>query len=218
LGLPKVVAFGVLPGHWFCRIFEAALDRNGVRAMLLRLLFGNESVQSFTVHEAPSPAAARIARAEALVFVKDGFTWPAFLGAPVWLASEGMWIWLAGYVASVLATVGLVALFDLPLPFLGLALLALHLLVGFEADDLKRGALEADGFTTLGAVTGKGALECERRFFDIWLGGAAQGGDVAPSAGVDAGRSASASTGFIKSTPSSSRPRIIGDLLGLGRR
>jgi hypothetical protein len=51
----------------------------------------------------------------------------------------------------------------------GLAVLALNLLIGFEADTLRRWTLARRGWRTLGAVSGKTAAECERRFFDAWL-------------------------------------------------
>ena len=175
--------------------------------MLFRLLFGLDRVQSYTVHEGPHAPAERAARAEALVFVKDGFTVPAFAGAPVWLASHRMWWPLAGYVGLLALVGGLVYAFDLSEIYLLLALLGLHLLIGFEADALKRQALDADGYATLGAVTGKGALECERRFFDIWLPGV---GHAAPtSTGAPARATAPIAA--------AQRHRIIGDLMGLGR-
>ncbi len=179
--------------------------------MLLRLLFGMDRVQSYTVHEGAAPPAGRIARAEALVFVKDGFTPAAFFGAPFWLAANQMWVWLAGYVAALAAAIGLVLVLELQLPFLALALVALHLLIGFEADDLKRGALEGQGFATLGAVTGKGALDCERRFLDIWLGGAQSDAGMAGQATAPA---AMASAMAFAKPAAPLRPRVIGDLLG----
>ena len=53
--------------------------------------------------------------------------------------------------------------------WVGLAGLALNLMIGFEADTLRRWALERRGWRTLGSVTGKTAAECERRFFESWL-------------------------------------------------
>ena len=47
--------------------------------------------------------------------------------------------------------------------------MALNLLIGLEADTLRRWALERRGWRTLGSVTGKTAAECERRFFETWL-------------------------------------------------
>jgi hypothetical protein len=53
--------------------------------------------------------------------------------------------------------------------WLGLAAVAINILIGFEADTLRRWAMGRRGWRTLGAVTGKNADECERRFFEAWL-------------------------------------------------
>jgi hypothetical protein len=124
---------------------------------------------TFTVHEPPSPPADRSDRAESLVFVKDGFGWAAALFAPIWLLVHRLWWPLLGYVVLI----GLFEAFRLALPLLGswitLAGVALHLLIGFEADTLRRWALARRGWRVLGAVTGKTAAECERRFYEAWL-------------------------------------------------
>ena len=126
-------------------------------------------MRTYTIHERPDPAADRIDRAEALVFVKDGFSWAAALFAPLWLIVHRLWWPLLGYVVVSGA-------FQLPQLFLtvdqrwlGLATVALHVLIGFEADSLRRWGLERRGWHSVGTVSGKTAAECERRFFDTWL-------------------------------------------------
>jgi hypothetical protein len=109
-----------------------------------------------TVHEPPDTPSDRIDRAEGLVFVKDGFSWMAALFTPIWLIVYRLWWPLLGYVV---ASVSLGSL----------ATLAVHLLIGFEADTLRRWSLGRRGWRTLGTVTGRTAEECERRFFDNWL-------------------------------------------------
>ena len=97
---------------------------------------------TFTVHEPPNPPVDAVDRAESLVFIKDGFSWAAALFAPIWLIAHRLWWALLGFV----------------------------LLSGsFEADPLRRWALERRGWRMLGTVTGKTAAECERRFFETWL-------------------------------------------------
>jgi hypothetical protein len=139
---------------------------------------------SYTVHEPPDAPPDRIDRAEGLVFVKDGFSWTAALFAPVWLIVHRLWLPLLGYV---LLSVLILWLDSLVVPDITtLAMLALYLLIGFEADALRRWGLGRRGWSTIGTVTGRTADECERRFFDMWLpgqpivatpsGGAASGG------------------------------------------
>jgi Protein of unknown function (DUF2628) len=139
--------------------------------MLLRLLFGSDRLQSYTVHESNPPHVDRVDRADALVFVKDGFSIQAALFAPLWLAGKQLWLALLGYIAVVLAAGVVWSFFGWSPPTFALALLALHLVIGFENDTFQRHQLDSRGWQTLGAVTGKDALDCERRFFDVWLPG-----------------------------------------------
>lgn len=124
---------------------------------------------TFTVHEPPNPPADRVDRAERLVFVKDGFTWLAALFAPIWLLVHRLWWPLLGYVllSAGLQALGYFAVLDPR--WTGLASLALNLLVGFEADTLRRWGLQRRGWNALGTVMGRTTLESERRFFDAWL-------------------------------------------------
>jgi hypothetical protein len=122
-----------------------------------------------TVHEAPNPPADRIDRAEGLAFVRDGFSWSAALFAPIWLLAHRLWWPLLAY----LITGGLIQLLAqsdiVEAGWLTLAWAALNLLVGLEADTLRRWSLGRRGWTTLGSVSGRTAEDCERRFFDMWL-------------------------------------------------
>ena len=126
-------------------------------------------MRTYTIHERPDPAADRIDRAEALVFVKDGFSWPAALFAPIWLIVHRLWWPLLGYILVSIALQVPQQLFDVDQRWLGLAGLAVNLLIGFESDTLRRWGLERRGWHTVGMVSGKTAVECERRFFDAWL-------------------------------------------------
>ena len=137
--------------------------------MLPYLLMGRERSLSCTVHEPPTKPADRIARAEQMQFVRDGFSWRAFFLAPAWFADCKIWLGLAGYLGVVVLLTSAWWLFDLPWQILALLILALHALVGSEADELARAQLAARGWTTVGHVTGSSALDCERRFFDSWL-------------------------------------------------
>jgi hypothetical protein len=125
-------------------------------------------VAVYTVHEPPGPRAERIERAEDLVFVRDGFSWAAALFAPIWLLVHRLWLAFFAYVVTV-AVLG-IALAALDAEhWTGWALLAVHLLVGFEADTLRRRKLERRGWRLVGTVTGPSLVDCERRFFEGWL-------------------------------------------------
>lgn len=123
----------------------------------------------FTVHEPPTPPADRIDRAEAMVFLKDGFTWSAFLLGPIWLLANRLWLATLGFF--IVAAVGyfLLDTAGVSETLFGPFLFALNLIVGFEAHWLKTAKLETNGWATLGSVTGNGLADCERRFFEGWL-------------------------------------------------
>jgi hypothetical protein len=124
---------------------------------------------TFTVHQPPDPPADRIDRAERLAFVRDGFSWSAALFTPIWLLAHRLWWPFVGYLAAETA-IAMLAQSDLVHPgWATLAGLALGLLVGFEANTLRRWSLDRRGWSTIGAVSGRNAEDCERRWFDMWL-------------------------------------------------
>ena len=125
----------------------------------------------FTVHEHPSPPVDRIDRAEALLFLKDGFSWSAFLFGPFWLLANRLWLATAVYVAILVAVYGVLSMCGLAEALLGTMLLALNAILGFEAYWLRSSKLADAGWVTLGSVCGRGLDDCERRFFEGWLSG-----------------------------------------------
>jgi hypothetical protein len=55
----------------------------------------------YTVHEPPLRAGAAASDVERFAFVRDGFSWWAFLFAPLWMLRHRMWLVLIGYVVVV---------------------------------------------------------------------------------------------------------------------
>lgn len=135
--------------------------------MLLRLLKSN--VQAYTVHEAADSPADRDDRAEALVFVRDGFQIAAFILPPVWMLSKRIWWPAVAYVLAIAALTVFVHLIAVDERWISFGFLAIHLLVGFEADSIERWSLERRGYRLIASVTGTSYEECERRFFENWL-------------------------------------------------
>jgi hypothetical protein len=72
--------------------------------------------------------------------VREGFSWGAFVFAPLWLLANRAWIGAAAYGAGATA-----ALLLAPPGWNALALLGLHLLAGFEGQDLLRDRLARQG-------------------------------------------------------------------------
>lgn len=123
----------------------------------------------YTVHEPGHPQQALDARADDVVFVREGFTWWGFWFGPFWLLFNGLWL---EFIFTALLAAGVaVGLTQLGLKDQagGIAYFLLMLLIGFEGNGLKRWRLERKGYAYLASVAGSGLEECERRFFDAWL-------------------------------------------------
>ena len=126
----------------------------------------------YTVHMPPSMAEKSAPDPERLVFVRDGFSFWAFLLTPAWILWHGLWLVFLGYlVVAVLLAVGLHTIGASTGVMLASAAL-LSLLVGFEAATLRRLTLARRRWKNVGIVVGDDMESAERRFFDAWVGGA----------------------------------------------
>jgi hypothetical protein len=141
-------------------------------------------------------------RAERTVFVRDRFTWSAFLFAPFWMLRHWLWLAFIGYGATVVAVTVALRLVGARAGALLLALALIHLLVGIEAATLRRRSLTRRGWRDLGIVIGDDLEAAERRFFDSDTARSAARGEVVG----DAPR---------PPTPPPMRPGAAGDVIGL---
>ena len=130
-----------------------------------------------TVHAPPRPTSGPPEtldeRADALVFVKEGFSWPAFLFGPFWLAAHRLWLALLGYIAVFTAIQAVLCLLPGGASAAGPVLLLASLAFGLEANTIRRWALERRGYQMIGTAAGRTFEECEHRFLTGWLGTAA---------------------------------------------
>jgi hypothetical protein len=123
----------------------------------------------YTVHEPARPAQDLEERADAVAFVKEGFTWWGFLFGPLWLLFNSLWF---EFLAAVALAAGLaygLVLFGLKDEAASIVNLLLMLVIGFEGNNLLRWRLERKGYTFITPVAGTGFEDCERRFFQAWL-------------------------------------------------
>ena len=170
-------------------------------------------MQIYTVHEPlrpPQPLERWTLdeRAQALVFVKEGFSLPAFLFGPFWLLAHRLWLPLALYIAA--AVVLLAVLSSMPggASVLGSLLFLAALAFGLEANGLLRWGLERRASPMIGAVAGKTFEECEQRFLTGWLAEQRQAqGDARglEAAGPHAGPRATAATSGAGTTGTGTR-------------
>jgi hypothetical protein len=124
---------------------------------------------AFAVLEPPvrtgRPAASH---ADRFVFLRERFSWAAFLFGPLWMIWRRLWLVLIIYVI-------MLGLIEFGLRRLGIALGArltvfflIALLVGFEAVSLRRWTLLRRGWRDRGIVIADDLELAERRFFDSW--------------------------------------------------
>ncbi len=114
----------------------------------------------YTVHVRPG----RPADDPDLVLVREGFSWIAFLFAPVWALWHGLWLpLLAWAIASVVIGLGAEMFSDAGQAAVGVAF---ALLIGLHANDARRWVLARRGFRFTGVVAATDVEAAERRYLD----------------------------------------------------
>jgi hypothetical protein len=129
---------------------------------------------TFAVFEPPlkKQSAANVdvlARAERFKFVRDGFSWLAFIFGPVWMLCNRLWLAFVCYCVAIFAITAAAMWFGLAEGAVTLASLVLALLVGFEATTLRRRKLMFWRWQDAGIVVERNREAAERRFFDRWV-------------------------------------------------
>ena len=126
----------------------------------------------FTVH-IPAARAGEAPSAEKIVLLRDGFSLPAMLLGPFWLAWNRAWIpaigWTSLLALIVLAGVKLGASSET----LSLVNTALALLLGFEGSRLVAWSLARRHYNESAVIIGESADEAEEIFFHNWRGASA---------------------------------------------
>ena len=128
----------------------------------------------YTVHEPPLRAGAAAPEPERYVFVRDGFSFWAFLFGPLWMLRYRMWLVFVLYVVTALALEGLVAVASGSDAWVAAIGFLIALWVGLEAGTLRRFTLHHRGWKDVSVISGEDCEAAERRFFDAWLQEGAQ--------------------------------------------
>jgi len=157
----------------------------------------------YAVLAPPAKGDSDEAEPDRFVFVKEGFCWPASYMTILWLIWRRLWLALLIYVvvlAAVLAVVGLV-----PAAVGWVILVLFAILVGLEANNLRRWTLERRGYRFVGIAVGDRLSEAEYRFFASWSEAAKSSDRASPST---------------PSTPKTPAPRTparfeAGDIIGM---
>lgn len=136
----------------------------------------------FTVYEPPLRRFDSESDPTRFAFVRDGFSFWAFLLSPVWMLRYRMWLVLVGYlILAVAIGIGLHVV-GAPMGARVLVGFLIALLVGIEAASLRRWTLSRRGWNSLGIVVGDDVEAAERRFFDAWVAGGRSRGVAPPPA------------------------------------
>ncbi len=107
---------------------------------------------------------------QSAVFIKDGFSWGAFIFGPLWLLSKKLWLAFFGFAAlSILMNIAGMKFGLHPVALSGLSVL-LGFFLGSEAADLQRLKMKRLKFEDAGVVQGQKLDDAECRFFDLYVG------------------------------------------------
>ncbi|WP_421725353.1 DUF2628 domain-containing protein [Bauldia sp.] len=97
---------------------------------------------------------------DSLIFVKEGFCWPALFVPLIWSIYCRQWLILLFLLAAVLVLVAIGGTVATVVYWLGRVWFAL------EANGLRRWTLERNGHRTIAVVEGRTQDEAERRYFE----------------------------------------------------
>jgi hypothetical protein len=123
----------------------------------------------YTVYQPPLRAADAFPDPERFVFVRDGFSFSAFLLAALWMLWHRMWLVLVLYVAVALGAETAMYYAGVPAAIIASIGLVASVFLGIEAATLRRFTLTRGGWKDVGIVSGHDQQDAEQRFFDAWV-------------------------------------------------
>jgi hypothetical protein len=121
----------------------------------------------YTVYEPPLRGAKAV-DPERFVFVRDGFSFWAFVLAPLWMLRHRMWLVFLLYLLLTAVLQAGLWMLDATTATRFLIGMLVSVLVGLEATTLRRWTLLRRGWHALGLVVADDVESAERRFFDAW--------------------------------------------------
>ena len=119
---------------------------------------------TFTVHFPPQTAAGA-PPADKVVFVREGFSFPAFAFGPFWLLWKRAWIPAAFWTLLLALIAAAGSQLKLPSDSVGLVGFAVSLILGLESDRILAWSLRRRGFVEGDVVIGNNETEAEEVFF-----------------------------------------------------
>ena len=122
----------------------------------------------YSVLEPPPRFGGRDGGAERFVFVRDGFSWAAFLFGALWMLWRRLWLVFLGYLVLMGALEVMFRLLGASLGTRAMIGFLIALLIGLEAGSLRRWIMIRRGWRDHGIVVGNDLEGAERRFFSGW--------------------------------------------------
>lgn len=101
-----------------------------------------------------------------LAVVKEGFSWPAFVFSFLWALWHRMWLLALALLAVELAVAAAGDALGVGSAGQGVIALGVAVVIGYVANDLRRGHLGRQGFDLAGVAAADGRDEALRRFLD----------------------------------------------------
>jgi hypothetical protein len=122
--------------------------------------------------------------AERFTFVRDGFSFPAFIFGPLWMLRHRLWLALVAYIVLIVLLGVAVYYRALPVGAEAAVAFILAVLIGLEAATLRRRKLLWWRWRDAGIVVADDVVAAEQRFFDRWVAraGVSKTADVVPTA------------------------------------
>lgn len=116
----------------------------------------------YTVHINPAKAHA----VERAVFVYEGFNFMAFVFGVFWALFQRLW-WEAVFIVIVIASLGIAEDSGyLDTQSVIILQMAFNFIIGFQANDWRRGALSRKGYIMSDVVVSEDKLRAQQRYFD----------------------------------------------------
>ncbi len=118
----------------------------------------------FTVHVPPGTTNAT-RRADRTIFVREGFSVPAFLFGPVFLLYRRLWLATLGWCVLAVLLATLAHVLHLPVWSVTALFFLLALMTGLEASTLRQAGLGRRGYIFAALLASATRDEAERAFF-----------------------------------------------------
>lgn len=109
---------------------------------------------------------ASVTAADAVVFVREKFSWLAFLLTPIALIFHRLWLVLIAYLAVGAVLEACVEMFDLPAAAASIVMLGFSFLIALELPSLRVRKLIRKGYRDAGSVVADSLEAAEQRFFE----------------------------------------------------